>query len=318
MLGVIAWTSQLAFALCLATDVDLGLPGGLLGIFGYGEGLPGAVPLPASRFLAVQAHEADEAKSDRRDDLRAQFEVRHSTAANFFVPSCRAFSLTSLSFNMKQAAVLEAEATKQEDEARQIKQLVEAVKLSASNSKESLVTECEILKIGPLTFVTNVTINLLGFTFPYRGTEQVFCAPSPMARDSWIDVHAEAKLEPIPPPVNGLEQPIGTPLFSLKKVWKRSLGHPGEHMVFDVEKFAKEGGQPEEQAVSQAALDISKRAEQVASKIESSAATTELPSLHKEAETEITVDSEETAPEETKAEEEENEEAEQEESDQDE
>ncbi|KAL8446021.1 hypothetical protein Emag_004873 [Eimeria magna] len=112
-----------------------------------------------------------------------------------------------------------------------------------------------------------------------RGTEQVLCAPSPVARDSWID---------------------------------------GEHMVFDVEKFAKEAGQPEEQAVSQAALDISKRAGRVASRIESSEALTKLPSLHKEAENELAARSEGAAPEETEAEEEENEDTEQEASDEEE
>lgn len=64
------------------------------------------------------------------------------------------------------------------DEARRIKSIVEAVKLSASNGEDGLVTgipntslsyfrhhtmqvvECEILKIGPLTFVSDVSSRL--------------------------------------------------------------------------------------------------------------------------------------------------------------
>lgn len=113
MLDVVAWTWQFAITACVATNVDLGLPGGLLGLFRSEPGLPMVGKFPVqpcaqgsakmnmlrcspnskayplgSRFLALQLQGADDSLPDRHDDLKAQFEVWHHeistspTAAN--------------------------------------------------------------------------------------------------------------------------------------------------------------------------------------------------------------------------------------------
>ncbi|KAL8424595.1 hypothetical protein Efla_003711 [Eimeria flavescens] len=325
MLSITAWTWQFTFTVCLAANADFELPGGLFGIFGFGKGLSKAEAPLGSRFLAVRHYRADESASDKRDDLRAQFEVRIIQLGGQLF-----WKLKRGGWRVSAAACSVllppgAHSLTHADEARRIKELVEAVKVSASNGKQSLVTECEILKIGPLTFVTNVSAPF-SFAFHYRGSEQVLCAASPVARDSWIDALSEAwfcrhtglkgkfssatageallphmyqapfqafSKQRKPPPkeaekspkaavnvdfsvddrrqflvkVNGLEQPIG------------------EYMAFDVEKFTKQGGQPQEQAVSQAAADVSKRALKVTERIKEAASHQPSP-LHKEAETE--------------------------------
>ncbi|OEH76657.1 hypothetical protein cyc_07051 [Cyclospora cayetanensis] len=176
---------------------------------------------------AAATEPTDDAVSDRRDDLKEEFEAVMARAWKRRPNPEILQTLQTINYCEKEAAYIKA--------------LVEAVRQSASNGEESPVTgevlleevacgvgftECRMR--NPEDWAANFCVRC--FAFRYRAAEQVFCAPSEVARDSWID---------------------------------------REHVVFDVEKFAKEAeaGGDEAATVAAAALDISKKAEKVERKV---------------------------------------------------
>ncbi|CDI74609.1 hypothetical protein, conserved [Eimeria praecox] len=157
------------------------------------------------------------------------------------------------------------------NEAAWIKSLVEAARLSTSTGEESAVAgisgctyhvggshtllplsiECEILKIGPLAFVPD-----------RHGSAGIWVLKvAVFFRDYMTDTSESLGILGTLPSVKAAER--------------------GEHIVFDVQKFAKEAAQQsEEPAVAKAALEISEKAQKVTSVVK--AATS---SEHEETET---------------------------------